>query len=264
MGSLSNSRATTPVSEFDATKVATYNAALQVLDSLESGKLDVAITTADVTLTGAPAAPQAQNKYFNLTGASTASRSLIFPVNDDDPAVGNPRTIYVKNGTTGGFAHTVKVSGQTGVTVTQGTTAILLHNGTDFVKIIEVTTSTGFAAGQVFSSTYTPTLTHVANLDGTTALVVNYTRIGNMVIIGGQVNADPTTAAVATRFSFSLPVASAFTLQQDAGGSGTAASPTPVPVFIYADATNDCLEFQWLPTDTANQSIHFSASYVIK
>lgn len=143
MPSLTNSRATTVASEQDQQKVATINAALQVLDSLEAGKLDVTITTANVTLTGTPAAPQAQNKYFNLSGTLTGNRDLIFPVNDDDPAVGNPRVIVVKNGTSGAFTVTVKVSGQTGVTVTQGSTAILLHNGTDFVKGPEWLTSTG-------------------------------------------------------------------------------------------------------------------------
>lgn len=126
-----------------AQKEATINGLFDLFDSAISGKLDVSITAADVTLTGTPAAPQAQNKYFNLSGTLTGNRSLIFPVNDDDPATGNPRTIYVKNGTSGAFTVTVKVSGQTGVMVTQGHTAILLHNGTDFVRLYEVNHASG-------------------------------------------------------------------------------------------------------------------------
>lgn len=126
-----------------AQKEATLNGLADLFDAAIAGKFPVAITTADVPLAGTPASPQAQNKFFDLSGTLTGNRSLVFPVNDDDPVTGNPRTIYVKNGTAGAFTVTVKVSGQTGVTVTQGTTAILLHNGTDFVRLYEVNHTTG-------------------------------------------------------------------------------------------------------------------------
>lgn len=140
MASTANLRGT-KLETGQAQKEATINGLFDLLDAAGHGKLDVTITTANVTLTGTPAAPQAQNKFFNLSGTLTGNRDLIFPVNDDDPATGNPRVIVVKNGTAGAFTVTVKVSGQTGVTVTQGTTAILLHNGTDFIKLVEVNSS---------------------------------------------------------------------------------------------------------------------------
>ncbi|HEX5704888.1 MAG TPA: hypothetical protein VFX97_16945 [Pyrinomonadaceae bacterium] len=229
MGTLTNSRATTPVSEIDAQKVATYNGSLQILDSLEAGKIDIAITTADVTLTGTPAAPQAQNKYFNISGTLTGNRSLIFPVNDDDPATGNPRTIYVKNGTAGAFTLTVKVSGQTGVTVTQGTTAILLHNGTDFVKILEVNHATGVIStaslGAAWAS-YVPTWTNITVGNGT--VTAKFQQIGKTVFVVVHLVFGSTTA-VSGAGIFSLPVTSVALVG--------AANATPLGVSQFYDTS---------------------------
>lgn len=203
MGSLSNSRATTPVSEYDAAKVVTYNEALQVVDSLAAGKFDVTITTADVTLTGTPVAPQAQNKYFNVTGALTGNRSLIFPVNDDDPATGNPRVIYVKNATSGSFTLTVKVSGQTGVTVTQGYTGILLHNGTDFVKLIEVSSAAGASLNTGAWTAWVPTWVNLTVGNGT--VTAAYVQIGKLVVARLSI-VFGTTTSISGDPTFTLPV----------------------------------------------------------
>lgn len=178
MASTTNLRGT-KVETGQAQKEVTINGLFDLLDAAGHGKLDVTITTANVTLTGTPAAPQAQNKYFNISGTLTDNRDLIFPVNDDDPAVGNPRVIVVKNGTSGSFTVTVKVSGQTGVTVTQGTTAILLHNGTDFVKLHE----TG-GSGTVTSFSATPSgIFDVANPTSTPALSLD-NQNANIVLAG--------------------------------------------------------------------------------
>ena len=69
----------------------------------------------------------ARNMYIECTGALTAARQLIVPT--------NKKLYFIFNNTTGGFAITVLVSGQTGVSVPAGKKVILVMNsaGTDVV-----------------------------------------------------------------------------------------------------------------------------------
>jgi len=69
----------------------------------------------------------ARNMFIECTGALTAARQLIVPT--------NKKLYFIYNNTTGGFAITVLVSGQTGVSVPNGKKVILVMNsaGTDIV-----------------------------------------------------------------------------------------------------------------------------------
>lgn len=67
----------------------------------------------------------ARNMYIELTGALTAARNVIVPA--------NKKIYFIYNNTTGGYAVTVKVAGQTGVSVPNGNKTILVSNGTDIV-----------------------------------------------------------------------------------------------------------------------------------
>jgi hypothetical protein len=69
----------------------------------------------------------ARNMFIECTGALTAGRQLIVPA--------NKKLYFIYNNTTGGFAVTVLVSGQTGVSVPAGKKVILVMNsaGTDIV-----------------------------------------------------------------------------------------------------------------------------------
>lgn len=128
MGNLSNLFATTPVSEQDAQKVATYNGALAVLDNAIAGRLAIATTGGTTTLTGTPLAPQAQNVFLDISGVLTSNAIIQIPV---AAGTGRCRMYFVKNGTTGAFSVTIRAVGQTGVTVTQTKKKWLLFNGTD-------------------------------------------------------------------------------------------------------------------------------------
>ena len=69
----------------------------------------------------------ARNMVIEMTGAlSFSTTSLIVPA--------NKKLYFIFNNTTGGFAVTVKVSGQTGVLVPNGKKVILTSNGTDIVE----------------------------------------------------------------------------------------------------------------------------------
>ncbi len=78
---------------------------------------DTTLTTANGSL------DQARNMTLNLVGTISAARNVICPAAE--------KIYIVKNATTGGFAVTFKVTGQTGVSVPNGTTSVFYVDGTD-------------------------------------------------------------------------------------------------------------------------------------
>ena len=116
-----------------------------LIEQAISGVVTQAMVDADQTITipnGATGV--ARNMFIECTGALTAARSLIVPT--------NKKLYFISNATTGGFAITVKVSGQTGVSVPAAAKIVLVMNsaGTDIV------TATNYMTGATFPS---PTLT---------------------------------------------------------------------------------------------------------
>jgi len=85
----------------------------------------------------------ARNMAIECTGALTAGRNLLVP--------NNKKLYVIYNNTTGGYAVTVKVAGQTGVSVPNGKKMLLVCDGTDIVNAINylsgtATNITGVAA----------------------------------------------------------------------------------------------------------------------
>ena len=81
----------------------------------------------------------ARNMTLELTGALSAARNLIVP--------SNRKLYFIYNNTTGGYAVTVKVSGQTGVSVPNGAKVLLVSNGTDVVNAVNYIPALYFSAG---------------------------------------------------------------------------------------------------------------------
>jgi hypothetical protein len=138
-----------------------------LLEQAISGYVTQAITDgADTTITipnGATGV--ARNMFIEMTGALTATRNLIVPA--------NKKLYFIYNNTTGGFAVTVKVSGQTGVSVPNGKKVILVSNGTDIVNAENYIASLSVGAltsGRVTYASTAGLLADSANLlwDGTT------------------------------------------------------------------------------------------------
>lgn len=114
------------------------------------------------------------------------------------------------------------------------------------------------------SGTYTPTLTNVTNVAGSTAYTCNYLRVGNVVTVSGRIDIDPTAASISTEVGISLPIASNFNNESQLGG--TAASPTAAlyAAGIGADTVNDRAALIFIcGTDAANRRWNFSFTYLI-
>ncbi|WP_052757283.1 hyaluronate lyase N-terminal domain-containing protein [Sphingobium chungbukense] len=110
------------------------------------------------------------------------------------------------------------------------------------------------------SGTYTPTLTNVTNVSGSTAYQCRYTRIGDVVRVSGRVDVDP-TAGGTVELGISLPIASNFTtIYQCSGVAASEVVPGQSAAF-FADPTNDRARLIWNTSDTANRGMIFVFEY---
>lgn len=113
------------------------------------------------------------------------------------------------------------------------------------------------------SGKWTPTLTSVANVDGSTAFQAKWSRVGNQVRCWGRVTVDPTAASnTTTSLGISLPIASAFTAADDCRGIA-AAGTSQRSGSISADATNDRAQLDFASETIANTNFAFQFDYEV-
>lgn len=122
---------------------------------------------------------------------------------------------------------------------------------------------TGTTNQYIASGTYTPTLTNVANLDASTAYECQWVRVGNVVIVSGKVDIDPTAAATPTQLGISLPIASNLGALEDCSGAAAASAIAGQSAAIVGDAANNRAEMQWLSGDITNQPMYFTFVYTV-
>ncbi len=101
-----------------------------LLEQAISGYVTQTVTDGAATVLTIPngASGAARNMYIELTGTLTAARTVEVPA--------NRKLYYVYNNTTGGYAVTFKVTGQTGVSIPNGSKYLLVSNGSDIVQAI--------------------------------------------------------------------------------------------------------------------------------
>jgi sugar lactone lactonase YvrE len=143
-----------------------------------------------------------------------------------------------------------------------GTTAI--NGGATVAQ--DLTVDGNFLALNVYSGTYTPTLTNTTNVASSTASELQYMRVGSVVTVSGLVAITPTAASDAnTVLRMSLPISSNFASTTNLGGTGviSSAAGRGVAAAIYADTTNDVAEFNFLSPATSALSLRFTFTYRI-
>ena len=154
---------------------------------------------ADTVLTIANGASStARNYVLQLTGALTANRNLIVPAIE--------KSYIIHNATTGGFSVTVKVSGQTGVTVANGKRALVYNNGTDIIEfanapVTEAGTQTLTNKTLTSPTINTPTIsgaTVISDNSSGNALRITQTGAGNALVVEDSANPDSTPVAIDT------------------------------------------------------------------
>jgi hypothetical protein len=104
-------------------------------------------------------------------------------------------------------------NGGTGVTTSTGSGANVLGTSPTIADL----TISG-AGGNVFSSTYTPTLTNVNGINSSTASVCYFTRVGSVVTVSGQITIT-TNGSGLVKMRMTCPVASNFSSTSQAAGT---------------------------------------------
>lgn len=137
-----------------------------------------------------------------------------------------------------------------------------------FASGYHVTTATATGTTPAIQSgTYTPTFTNVANCDSFTARQAQWMRVGNVVTVSGRVEVDFTSAATATSFRCSLPMASNFADAYDCAGvavcNTSAVSGTKVPFYVLADSTNDEASISGEAPNTASNIVIFTFTFEV-
>jgi hypothetical protein len=186
-----------------------------LLEQSISGYVTQAVATGtDTTLTipnGATGV--ARNMYIELTGTGGTNTNLIVPA--------NKKLYFIFNNSTG--AVTVKVAGQTGVSVAAGDKVILVSNGTDIVQATSYITST-------------PSSLSLTNLTATSATITTLTSTsaGITTLTGSSMNVTTATHASANITQLQSTSATITTLTSTSANittlSGTTATYTSATV----------------------------------
>ena len=128
----------------------------------------------------------------------------------------------------------------------------------------ELTLEIQTVRGRARDGTYTPTLYKTTNVTAATAYECQYMRVGNTVTVSGRFAIDVTAAGADTILGISLPFPSAFTANEQLGGTAVrelAANQTACG-YIRADTTNDRAYFSYYHAlGAANYSWHFTFTY---
>lgn len=127
---------------------------------------------------------------------------------------------------------------------------------------ISVTNAAGAITLATTSGLYTPTLTNTTNVAASTAYECQYARIGDVVIVSGKVDVDP-TAAASTVLTISLPVASNLANPEQLAGTAFCPAIAGQGAAIVGDATNDKALMWWVAVDITNQPMYFTFMYQV-
>jgi hypothetical protein len=120
------------------------------------------------------------------------------------------------------------------------------------------------AGGKLTSGTWTPTVSAASNVTASTPFACQYMRVGDVVSFSGRINIQA-TAAGATAFNLSLPIASDFnSLVQAAGTLTTQATGVTACGAILGDTTNDALTVQINALGTTNTAYSFTGMYLVR
>lgn len=150
-----------------------------------------------------------------------------------------------------------------------GGTGVVQHNDTGGLQggtanqYYHLTSALSTFIGALVGSVYTPTLTNVANLDGSTAYECQYMRVGGTVVVSGKVDVNPTAPAALTQLGISLPIASNLGAAEDCAGTAFASGIAGQGAAIRGDVANDRAEMVWISADVTNQPMYFTFAYQI-
>ena len=171
-----------------------------------------------------------RNYVINLTGALTANRNVLVPAVN--------KTYVFVNSTTGGFSVTVKVTGQTGVTIANGKKALVYVNSVDVIEIANAPVTEAGTQTLINKTLTSPTMTApvlgtpasgtVTNLTGTASININGTVGATTPSTGAFTTLSASSTVSGTGFSTYLASPPAIGGTAAAAGTFTTATAATV------------------------------------
>lgn len=202
--------------------------------------------------------------FGRVTGAQT------YNLLSDNVAEGTQHLYYTDarargaiSGSAGiGYNNTTGAISLTDTAVTPGT-----YGSATAVPVLTIdqqgrtTGATTAALPLLASGTYTPTLTPIANITGSTAYSCQYMRVGNVVSVSGRIDVQATASGSQTHLGISLPIPSAFTAATQCGGTACAASASGQVAGIQADYPISRAVLSMIPSSTVMQPMLMTFQY---
>jgi hypothetical protein len=184
-----------------------------LIEQAISGYVTQAVATGTDTTITIPngATGVARNMYIELTGTGGTNTNLIVPA--------NKKLYFIYNNASG--AVTVKVSGQTGVSVAAGAKVILVSNGTDIVEATSYSTGIG---SSISVTTLTATSANITTLTGTSANITTFTATSSNITTLSSTSSNITTLTGTNFSATSLTLTNALKIAE--GGTGLDTTPT--------------------------------------
>lgn len=141
-------------------------------------------------------------------------------------------------------------------------------NPIDRMKMIDISTNWewGFnntsGLWEAYSGTYTPSLTSVTNISGSTPYLAQFSRVGNTVTVAGKLKINATTTGPA-ELGVSLPIASNFANDYECSGTGASDLVADGPLYLQADAANNRAALMSTQNGTTNHDHFYHFSYLV-
>ena len=213
-----------------------------LIEQAISGYVTQAVTTGNTTTLTIPngATGVGRNMYIELTGTGGTNTVLAVPA--------NKKLYFIYNNTTG--AVTVKVTGQTGVSVAATEKKILVSNGTDIVEATSYITAVG---GSLSLTTLTATSANITTLTGTTLgfTSANITTATGTTFSATTMGAQSTTTFLGTSANITTITGTTATFTTSSDGAGNLRnipSAGTAKTSEYTLTTSDLGEFVTLST----------------
>jgi hypothetical protein len=144
-----------------------------------------------------------------------------------------------------------------------GGSSLFTVDKTGGVTIARTTVTTPATTdGNVFSGTYTPTLSNLVNISASSTYVCQYMRVGNIVTVSGKITIVSSSTTTNT-FNMSLPIPSNFSAQEQCAGSFSNGNASGSSFTIFADVANDNAFFSMRPGVASSNDYCFSFTYQV-
>jgi hypothetical protein len=207
--------------------------------------------------------PAANTMGFSIAGATAAVINANRQIEINRSTVALP-SLAISGDLNTGITQLTSDGGDTLALVVGGATKIKLHTFELSATIHNTSGATGSNLNPAIGSgTYIPVVSSTANIDATSVGAFQWSRVGNVVTVSGQVDITPTATSTTTSLLLSLPVGSAMASFGRLAGCATSidaftTAPTNIAAAVYAETSKARVKFSSTTTTMWSWFVHYT------